>query len=225
MKAKPIDRDALKKELIQLAYDYLDVRENKGRPLFDADLFFILPSIKKALSLYAAIIEDVEGKRLLSGTIVSRTLIEVIVTFLFVIHVKKDEGFYKKFMQYGRLRIKRSGKGWEKVTVASQIKWVEENYGVTRLQEVYDNCSKLVHYSDKAMQLMIDRRPSNADQERMVGIVIADNEGHFPDKNFIEMLKSADGMMVILKHQLNALIKQKRSRIQEITGVEVVSNS
>ena len=206
-------------KLIGLAYDYLSVKtEGESTPFFTGDLLFILPSVKKCISLYDAIIDDVAHKRLLSATILSRTLIEVVVILLYVTNIKKDEGFYSKFMEHGRLRVKKTGKGWQKVTIVGQISWVEENYGITKLQAVYDNCSKLVHFSDSATQLILDRRKEKSDGS--VGIIIGTDEAQFPQENFDEIIKTCEGMLSILSSFLEAAIQGKRIRANVITNVE-----
>jgi len=213
------NEDKLITELIQLAFEYLSVKSPMDdRPILTSDIFFVLPSLKKCISLYAAIVDDVGKKRLLSATILSRTLIEVIVTLLYVSNVEKTDGFYKKFMEHGRLRVRRSGKGWEKVTIATQISWVEQNYGITNLQAAYDNCSKLVHFSDSAAQLILDRRKMSSDGA--LGIVISKNEEQFPQEDFDEIIKTCKGMLSILRAYMRAAVKGKRLKASIITDVE-----
>lgn len=211
-------RDPIIDELIGLAFDYLSIEDQESRrPILTGDLYFVLPSIKKAISIYDAIEEDISSKRLLSATILSRTLIEVVVTMLYVVNIKKDENFYNKFMEHGRLRLHRPGKGWEKVTIANQIAWVGENYKITKLQEVYDNCSKLVHFSDTAIQLILDRRDSL--EPNNVKIVISPNESQFDYKNFKAIHDTSYGLLVLLSEQIKAQIKGKRLRVGLIDNV------
>jgi len=205
-------------ELIGLAFDYLSIEDQEfKRPILTGDLYFVLPSVKKAISLYDAIEEDINSKRLLSATILSRTLIEVVVTMLYVVNIIKDESFYDKFLQHGRLRLHRPGKGWEKVTITNQIAWVGENYRITKLQEVYDNCSKLVHFSDAGVQLILDRR--DGFEASNVKIVISPNESQFDYKNFKAIHDTSYGLLVILREQMKAQIKGKRLRVGVIKNV------
>lgn len=211
-------RDPIIDELIGLAYEYLSIEDQESkRPILTGDLYFVLPSVKKAISLYDAIEQDISSKRLLSATILSRTLIEVVVTMLYVVNIKKDENFYEKFMEHGRLRLRRPGKGWEKVTIATQIAWVGENYKITKLQEVYDNCSKLVHFSDTAVQLILDRR--DGFEASNVKIVISPNESQFDSKNFKAIHDTCYGLLVLLREQMKAQIKGKRLRVGIIENV------
>lgn len=211
-------RDPIIDELIGLAYDYLSIEDQESRrPILTGDLYFVLPSVKKAISLYDAIEEDISVKRLLSATILSRTLIEVVVTMLYVVNIEKDENFYAKFMEHGRLRRHRPGKGWEKVTIANQIAWVGKNYKITKLQDVYDNCSKLVHFSDTAVQLILDRR--DGFEASNVKIVISPNESQFDNKNFKAIHDTSYGLLVLLREQMKAQIKGKRLRVGVIKNV------
>jgi hypothetical protein len=208
-------RDLLIKHVIELSYQFMDIRDANGSaPITNDELWFVLPSVKKSLSLYSATSADIKEQRLLSATIISRTLIEVIVTLLYITGLQKTDGFYDKFMEHGRVRIKRNGKGWEKVTITSQIRWVEENYRITQLEDIYNNCSKLVHFSDKAVQLIIDRSKSFKDGERTMAIVISDNEKHFEKQYFDRIHETADGMMLVLKAFLTEAVKHRKLTIK-----------
>lgn len=206
-------------EMITLAYEYMNFKDKDSTiPLYISDLYFILPTIKKAISLNEAIANDISNKRLLAATILSRTLIEVVVNLLYVANINKVEKFYEKFLEHDRLRVYRDKKGWEKVTISSQIQWVEDNYHITRLGEVYDNCSKLVHFSSSAAQLIINRNSMSDGAE--MGIIVSANEAHFDEENFNELAKTTAGMMVMLKTHIRSLIDGKKLKIARIEGVE-----
>jgi hypothetical protein len=86
------------------------------------------------------------------------------------------------------------------------------------LLSVYDNCSKLVHFSSSAMQLILDRR--NGFEKSNVNIVISSNEAHFSNNEFNEISKTCLSMLLVLREHMKAQVEGKRLRVSTIIGVE-----
>lgn len=198
--------EKLTQEIIQLSYELLNVETKDGKPIFIHELYFSMPSIKKALSLYAAINRELEAKALIATVILLRSLIEVICMYVYVGGIKKDSKFYEKFSKTGRLSVLKDGK-WQKISIGEQIRFVEKVFPITDLQKAYNHCSDLVHYSSETMKLIIH---NTDDTTHQAGIVVGADEKHIAKKNFDDCEETAYKMMLTLKMCLQAELHSKK---------------
>jgi len=187
-------------------------------------LWFMLPAIKKALSLYAALNREIDAKSLVASAMLLRGLIEAISNYIFVTGMPKDNSaFYAKYAKAGRLRMHRKGKGWEKVTVTAQVDYASQVTKLTQLQALYDHCSELVHSNSSNVKLLFPTEEQ--DDDTILRIAMTADEGHIDDGTFEAMRVQAGGLMVALVEVLKGEIAAFKSGRADalLEGYELLS--
>lgn len=211
-KAKVTDKDIVS-DLIEATSKLLSVETtDKEMPIYSHEVWFTLPAIKKSLSLFLAIQRELDKKALVASAVLLRSLIKTVTNYCFVMGLPKKEGFYEKYLESGRLRVYKKGKGWQKVTVAQQIEYSSKVMELTQLQELYDNCSNLVHPSADNIKLVLT---GDDKDDGTVIMQLAPDEEHIEDKVFNDIYVQAFALMISLYKLLLQEIEAKKQHTEK----------
>ncbi|WDJ93593.1 hypothetical protein [Xanthomonas campestris] len=174
--------DALAKDRNSMAKLLLSVLGGEGAPMFPLDLM-ALAAVKRNASIPRAIEMMVDSWNMIGARTLLRVHIDTSLRFSAAWLVKDPHDFASKVLAGERIDIMKS-QGGEKLRDAYLVEVRCTDY--PWLKEVYRNLSGYVHFSGSHIY---DTVSTIADDTRMVGFLISENDRKFPEFSWNEVLE------------------------------------
>lgn len=194
-------------EINDLLYELLNSKDGN---VYDWELLVTCPAANQAQILENGIKEAMKSKNFVVAASLLRSLIECAMVFVYDASIpKKDhQEYYTQFMTNGRLmRWSKSRKKWVKVKDDDLIRQFENTTKVS-IRKTYDNACDILHFSTAHIKLL-SPQPNNTT------ITFSKEGPEIPQEKYIEIAKTTENLIGIIKLYLAAAIHKKRESANE----------